>query len=155
MNLARNTIGSLSEELRQDLVNRGELSDLALTRPHWDPQAKLKFRAFTALEQFPDRYSNPEETGVPLLDRRFKKDGSPNFHNIAFVDISAQMLRDDLYVIRNYPREYLERVKLAFFVFRQPASNSSAGRGTKLDRYHVLHATFVHGCLVRRMENNR
>jgi hypothetical protein len=58
------------------------------------------------------------------VDAPFKSNGEPNFNHRDYADISRQMLRGDLYLIRSYPARYLQRTVTAFLLYIQPGPNS-------------------------------
>ena len=109
MNLSRVVLDRMDPVERAALVEDGVLSGWA---------AVGGFRPLTA-------YTPPPQSapaGVPLLDRPWKADGSINFHHRAYVDISAQLARDSLGVIRERPAVYVRSVWENLSQTLQPAS---------------------------------
>jgi len=91
----------------------------------WTARGTLSSWAYTGGFQELSKYKPPpvvRPTGVPLLDRPFKADGSVNLHHRAYVDISAQLARDSLAVIRERPSIYLRSVWQNLWQTLHPAS---------------------------------
>jgi hypothetical protein len=66
-----------------------------------------------------------ERAGIhPAVDAPYKINGEPNFNHRDYARISQELLRGDLYLIRNYPERYLQRVLTSFLLFLQPGPNS-------------------------------
>ena len=98
MNLSRAVLDRMDEEDWAAWTERGTLSSWAFTGGF---QELSKYQPLPVVSP----------TGVPLLDRPLKADGSVNLHHLAYVDISAQLARDSLTVIRGQPAIYLASVR--------------------------------------------
>jgi hypothetical protein len=97
MNLSRVALDRMAPADRAARIAAGTLSPWAATGG---------FRPLSAYVPAP----RVPVTGVPLLDRPVKEDGSNNFHHRAYVEISAQLARDSLAVIRADPLTYARAV---------------------------------------------
>jgi hypothetical protein len=60
----------------------------------------------------------------PALDAPYKSNGEPNFNHRDYIEVSDGMLEGNLYLIRNYPGRYLQRVGTALLLYLQPGPNS-------------------------------
>jgi len=109
MNLSRVVLDRMDADERADWVARGVLSPWAATG---------------AFKPLPDYVPAPPatRTGVALLDRPFKADGSVNFHHQAYLRISDQLRQDSLAVIRQRPGVYLSSVGQNLMRTLHPAS---------------------------------
>jgi len=97
MNLSRVVLDRMDEQQRATWVEQGKLSRWATTGG---------FQYLWEYEPSP----RVDATVVPLLDRTYKADGSVNLHHRAYLEISDQLLRDSIVVIRERPSVYLRSV---------------------------------------------
>lgn len=111
ISLAKVSTMQLPQAERERMVQMGELSRLALVKPFGGPDAYPRFT------------ENAPVTGVPVLDRRRKADGSINFNYIAYIAIAQQYKRDALTVIKSRPGVYLHTMANAWREFFRPSSD--------------------------------
>ena len=96
MNLARVTMPLIwSENIRHEVL-AGELSGFALIQP------------FEPLDKYPMEKSPP--TGIPVLDTRAKGNGTCNYNNILYINISQHYLKDAIYSLIHHPGAYLHEM---------------------------------------------
>jgi hypothetical protein len=99
MNLSRAVLDRMAWEDLTAMVDSGAVSPWAMTG------------AFQTLPNYwPTPATATTTTGIPLLDRPLKADGSINLHHRAYVEISAQLGRDSWTVIRTHPAVYARSV---------------------------------------------
>jgi hypothetical protein len=109
MNLSRTVLDRTEWDTLTALVDEGALSPWALTG------------GFQPLgDYWPPPPAAP--TGIPLLDRPTKADGSVNLHHAAYLDVSDQLARDSLTVIARHPGVYLASVAQNLGQTLHPAS---------------------------------
>jgi hypothetical protein len=121
MNLSRVVLDRMDERELAAGVRSGRLSPWARTG------------GFVDLYQYDPLPAVPA-TGVPLLDRAYKADGSINFHHRAYIEISDQLARDSREVILADPGVYLRSVGQNLRQSLMPASTYAplAGARTQL-----------------------
>lgn len=129
MYLARATIDSLPKDLRRRWIDEGELSAFSGVGP------------FEELAKYDGVLRMPPATGIPLLDRPLKSDGSINFEHVAYLTISRELERDALTVIRRSPHTYLASVRTNWQTSFQPAS-SYKPLASNLARIHGYASTW-------------
>lgn len=112
MNVSRITTFAVPEEERRLLVERGELSELALMPPFQD------------LDVYPARYRQAEPSGVPALDAPIKSNGWVNLNHAGYIPLSRAYLEDARRVVLERPGDYLAAVRFAFLIFFSPPSAS-------------------------------
>jgi hypothetical protein len=136
MSLVKHTVHQLPLAEREQLVEQGALSPLALRNTTFDPPDML-----------PAYFSQQPATGIAALDQRTRSTGHPNFHHLAYVAVSRQALHDALYVIEHHPRLYLRSVGEAFLMFLRPASDYPYLRPNRdaIERWASGYARFVAG----------
>jgi hypothetical protein len=93
------TVDQLPESERERLVRSGELSRVSQVRPR-----------MVRLEDYESILGPFEDTGIALLDLRFKASGMPNYHHAGWDAVGALQYHDAMYVLRHYPRLYLRAV---------------------------------------------
>ncbi|MCP4366888.1 MAG: hypothetical protein GY797_02055, partial [Deltaproteobacteria bacterium] len=108
MSLSKLTVAQIPRETRTKMIQRGELSQLAL------------LPSFSGLSVFKDVVTTPDKTGIPVLDREVKSSGASNYNNLAYIHISEQYLHDALYIIQHYPEVYFGALRKSFFRFFSP-----------------------------------
>lgn len=135
MSLAKHTLYRMSETDREALLDRGVLSPLARIRP------------FSPLDAYPARYTDIEIPPVPVLELREKASGKPNYNHLAYVAISRQYLRDALAAIGQRPDVYARHVRLAFWLFAQPASQYMflSGNRSRIAEWEAIYDRWVLG----------
>ncbi len=109
MNLDKITVLAAPPQQIRNLIVHKELTPLASVRPFRDPTAYVP------------HFTSFHKTGVPALDERLKRDGSPNFNNLIYVGVSADYLRNDLHYIELAPLRYAKNVVRASEIFLEPA----------------------------------
>jgi hypothetical protein len=93
----------------EPLVERGVVSPLALVSRYDD------VALFFAIE-------NDPPSGIPVLDRPRKSDGSYNYNYRPLIAVNEQYARDSLAVIRQYPAGYVIGAIVANRLFFSPSS---------------------------------
>jgi hypothetical protein len=93
----------------QPLVEQGIVSPLALVSRYED--VELLFSA-----------GNEPPSGIPVLDRPRKSDGSYNYNYRPLIDLNQQYARDSTAVIKRYPAGYAIGVIVANRLFFSPSS---------------------------------
>jgi hypothetical protein len=99
MSLARVVLDRTPTAQRAAWIAQGELSAFASAS------------GFKPLAHYPLDPSWLAPTGVPLLDRPYKRDGAPNFHHRAYLAVSRALFRDATRVARREPAIYLASVR--------------------------------------------
>lgn len=112
LSMVKLTVHALPHPVREQLVARGSLSPLALRDTTYDPPEALA-----------PYFARTPRTGIPVLDQPKKSTDHTNYSHLAYVAVSADALRDSLYVVRHYPGVYLRSVGEAFVMFMRPASD--------------------------------
>ena len=105
MNLARTTTTPADPRTLQHLVRQGTLTPLALRQP------------FLPLAD----YGITETSGSAALHQPTKSDGTPNFNDRAYINLSRRFLSDDLGFIATRPSDYLHRVAQSESIWLVPA----------------------------------
>lgn len=111
MSLSKLTTMRIAEPQRQAMVEAGLLSPVSLQQP------------FSRLERYPGFVAATQPTGIPVLDRKSKSNGPPNFNHLAYAAISRQYRDDALRVIRMQPAVYLQSMATAYLIFFKPSSD--------------------------------
>ncbi len=101
MNLNATTVALGPTSTVHRLVDQGRLSRLTEVAP------------FSAVSSYEPRFVHVEPTGIPALDERTKSDGTPNYNNLVYLEVSRRYLNDDLAYITNDPLHYLGNVSVA------------------------------------------
>jgi hypothetical protein len=113
MNLWKSTTAALDQEgLREELIAGGQLSELS------------RHYSFLPLEKYPEEYwraSHESCSASPVLCEVNKSRGGTNFNHISYIEISEELLKDDLFAIKRYPRLVLRRVALGISQYLSPA----------------------------------
>jgi hypothetical protein len=112
--LGLSNIGTLTATRAElaPLVDEGIVSPLALVSRYED--LSLLFSE-----------SNDPPSGIPVLDRRQKSTGHPNFNFLPLVEINEQYARDSIAVIRRYPSSYVIALLISNRLFFSPSSLNS------------------------------
>jgi hypothetical protein len=101
MNFVQTTVGILSPEELEQMIDAGQLSRFPLVG------------VFRPLERYGDLIEPEEPTGIPVLDRWHKSGGYINANNLAYIQVSDAFFRDDLSVIRHHPEAFLHGIARA------------------------------------------
>ncbi len=135
MNLAKMTNAMLTQQERRRLYEENVISDLSLVPP------------FSDLEHYDRFITMPESTGIPVLDQRLKPSGVPNYNNIAYIEISRQLLADNLAILRTRPSAYLRGLADSYLNFFLPSDAYMflASNREKILRLVMLWSTLVNG----------
>ena len=107
LNLSRITVHQLDNKIKQKLIESKLISEITILPP---------FTQYLNLNSTALKYFN-DKTGVAVLDQTIKSSNRTNFNNTGYLKISKQVLKDDLYVIKNYPETYLEGIAKAFTLY--------------------------------------
>jgi hypothetical protein len=110
MNLAQITIDQATPKQLNELVKNGTLTPISLIVPFMSPPAA-----------YGHSLSNHGSTGVAVLDRVKKSDGSINLNDVNFVAISNQYLANDIRFIKADPGAYARSVGKAITTFMLPS----------------------------------
>ena len=113
MSFSKLTTFKLPEEERISLVQRGELSELALLAP---------FKSLWYYRQHIDTPTFPK-TDIPVLDLEFFPNEGNNWNNLSYYSISRQYLKDALYVLKKYPSVYFGSFNRSLTIYFFPASD--------------------------------
>jgi hypothetical protein len=111
MNLWKSATWNVNSRERAELIAEGVLSPLA------------EVKAFRPLADYAEFLPPADETGVPALDRELKSEGTPNFNNIRYVEISRQNRLDAWVLFKRYPLRRCSAVLHAFCLYFVPASD--------------------------------
>ncbi len=76
---------------------------------------------FSPLSAYGRSLTSHPPTGVLVLDRRDKANGSPNFNNINYIEISSRYLHNDIAYIEARPGAYASNVGRAMVFFFVPS----------------------------------
>ena len=144
MSFSKMTTFALSEDERKLLVDQGKISKLALIDPFGD------------LSEYENFLPIVSKTNIPILDQQIKSTGSRNFHNIAYIDISKQYLKDALYILVSRPKIYLKALIFSWARCFTPPSEYGAFTSNRnhikgLDR---LYNTVFYGQILSRVDPN-
>jgi hypothetical protein len=113
MNLARMTVGELSQERRDALVASGRLSEVSRVVPFSPPEAYPK-----ELFVVPPRFGH-----VPALSQLEKGRSATNFNHHGYLEVSERYQADALRLMREEPGLYLAAVRDAWGIYlRSPSS---------------------------------
>lgn len=127
MNLAHITMGTLSQEEKEGLVQKGVLSQVSLMGPFL-PQSQCE-------KIFPVK-----ETGIKVLDQ----DG---MNSICYIPASKQLLKDSVNLILYQPMAYIKSVIIAYYIYFLPSSNYSfiALNRLQIDSFNRIFNTVMYG----------
>lgn len=114
----------LGMSLAKMLTMRLSDQDLAAFAAGPPPAPILGIRPFRELPAYAALVPQPELTGVPVLDQPFKSTGAPNFHHLAYLDLSRQYLGAVAERVRSRPTIYARAVAFAFGFYFAPAHDS-------------------------------
>lgn len=112
MNISKVTTFAIPENERKAMIERGQLSNLALIYPF-----------SVSADAFPTYLTQVKPSGVPILDQVLKSSGFTNFNNLAFIDIAHQYQHDALASLTSHPLDYLKNVVKAVFIYFRPSDD--------------------------------
>lgn len=137
MNLSRITVNELPEQERIKLVQAGKLSEIALLPPF--PDAKYLFESKSIKSE--------NSTHIDVLDRMFKNSGHTNYNNQVYIKASHLAMKDDIYVIINYPAVYTSGIFKSFkLYFDSPTKfNLLEQNVAKIKTYNRFFNSFIYG----------
>ena len=120
MNFTHMTIDRISQQEKEDLVQKGILSRLSL------------IGAF----QSPSEYKNiypMKETGIAVLDQE-------SMNSLVYIPASKQLFEDDKNLILAEPKVYLKSIMISYYIYFLPSSNYSfiAQNRQKIELYNRL-----------------
>ncbi len=113
MSFFKMTTYILPEEKRVELVGKGKVSELAVLPSY---RGLWYYRARTEIPSF-------EETGIPILDLEHYKTGGLNYNNLSYISISAQYMKDAVYVLCHYPSTFVKGLLSSFKIYFYPSSD--------------------------------
>jgi hypothetical protein len=94
MSFSRITIQSLGDRARKAFAQDGVVSPLA------------RLDSFGPLSRYSAFVKPGPPTGVPVLDQQTKRNGRPNLHHAAYVELSRLYWRDSVALVKARPRIY-------------------------------------------------
>ena len=62
------------------------------------------------------------KTGIPVLDRRKRKNGEPNYNHYGFIEVSKLRMQDDRVVMRERPSDYAHTVREGYVDYFRPTT---------------------------------
>lgn len=62
------------------------------------------------------------KTGIPVLDRKRRANGEPNYNHYGFIEVSKLRMQDDRYVMRERPRDYARTVLEGYVDYFRPTT---------------------------------
>jgi hypothetical protein len=136
MNLATMTHTNLPDDTRQALRQAGEVSDLVAVDP------------FQKLSNYPAAFHSSALSGVPVLDRETRFDGSPNFNHRDFIGLSKQYGQDAAAVAKAQPAHYAKSVmrNVVTFLFRSAADYPLiTGNVERMKRWDIAYSVLALG----------
>ena len=98
MNFAEITLAAAPPGVVNRLVARGTLTPIAKVVP------------FAPVSAYVPRFAPAPHTGIPALDDPTKSDGTANYNDLVYVQVSKLYLNDDLAFIRAEPGMYADTV---------------------------------------------
>lgn len=113
MSFFKMTTYILPEEKRLELVGKGKVSELAVLPSY---RGLWYYRARTEIPSF-------EQTGIPILDLEHYKTGGLNYNNLSYISISAQYMKDAVYVLCHYPSTFVKGLLSSFKIYFYPSSD--------------------------------
>ena len=124
------------------LIDRDEISPIALIRPFRIPDEYRQYANFDTL------------TGIPALDKKYKSTGYANFNHIGYISVSKQYYSAARHLIWKYPNYYLLSVAKAFYTYLRPCSDSiiikDHNRRT-LSQWVNFYQDYMHGDVLKRI----
>ena len=112
MNFSVMTVRAVPIETRMRLVTEGKLTPLAL------------IPRFSEAGAYPPEYLTVHGFAtVPALRRLYRESGYTNYNSLAYLRLSQDYLRDDLYVLRRLPQYYLIGLVNAWLSYFQSSTD--------------------------------
>lgn len=102
---------NIPEEVREEWVKAGLVSEFALVPPYRSPEVYLK--------HFPDT----RITGIPLLDDIDISNGYRNQHHLSYVYADERYLKDSVRILLHAPRYYLGNLPYSLYIYLHSASD--------------------------------
>ena len=126
-------------------------------RNQWVRAGKLhavsRFSPFSGAAKYAHAVDLTAVTGIPVLDRISKADGTPNYNHKALIEVGRMLLRDDRSYIAARPWDYLRLVLHGRYEYLSPTTRwhpkdpgGSPHREVRaiLGRYEDLYNTALH-----------
>lgn len=137
MNLSKITVQQIDKELKLKLLNEKKLSEASSIIP---------FTQYENLDSVGLSYFR-EKTGIEVLDQTMKQGGRTNFNNYGYIKISEDMLKDDFFVITNYPFSYLKGISKAFSLYFDSPTKYKllTANVNKYETYNKIFNAFIYG----------
>jgi hypothetical protein len=110
MNLTKMTFTIPTEKI-EPLIEKGEISNIAIIKPFRDPEAYQIYAPFDTV------------TGIPVLDKKYKSTGAVNFNHIGYVTVSRKYFAAATHLIKKFPKYYGLSVIKAFYTYLRPSSS--------------------------------
>jgi hypothetical protein len=120
LNLFKTVTIRIPGEVREQWVDDGIVSELALVPPYRSPDVYLEY--------FPDTPT----TGIPLLDDINMSGGYRNQHHLSYVYAGERYLKDAVRMIFHAPGYYLRTIPYSFYVYLHSASDYEPVYGIRL-----------------------
>jgi hypothetical protein len=111
INISAMTTHQLTDEEARDFISRGLISPVSRIEPG------------VPVAQYLPYVQMPPPTGIPVLDEEASASGVTNFNNRVFFQIQRYYLKDELWILRNYPVAYVRSLKRAWFSYFLPADD--------------------------------
>jgi hypothetical protein len=134
LNLNKTVTNRIPGEVREEWIEEGIVSELALVPPYRSPEVYLEY--------FPET----EKTGIPLLDAYEESDGYRNQHHLSYVYAGERYLKDSIRMIIHAPHYYLETIPYSLYIFFHSASDYEHLRSRKsIDKLDTLWNRLFYG----------
>jgi len=138
MNLSRITVHQMEPNQKENLIENKNLSELTSIAPF----TQYKDMDSVFVERYFGNYS-----GIIVLDKPEKKNGRTNYNHSAYLNISAQLLKDDLFIITHYPQVYIKGILKAFTLYFDSPTKYKliSANAFKIKAYNKFFDVFVYG----------
>lgn len=137
INFARITLKNLDQDFKEKLVSENKISKASL------------FNGFPNERVFPNLEAlyDVKKTGIRVLDEKYKSNGKLNYNNRIFILLSNDLIKDDFFVVKNFPEVYLMGIKEAFLLyFHSPTKYPWIEFNTnKIFIYNKFFDSFIYG----------
>ena len=111
LNVFKIVTNQIPEDVRENWIEDGIVSELALVPPYRSPEVYLKY--------FPET----PVTGIPLLDDYEESDGFRNQHHLSYVYAGERYLKDAVRMVIYAPRYYFNVLPYSVYIFFHSASD--------------------------------
>lgn len=138
MNLSRITAHQMVQNQKEVLIKKGDLSQLSSIAP---------FTHYKDMDsKFVEKYFS-NHSGIGVLDKLEKINGRTNYNNAGYIAISNQLLKDDLFIIKNYPQVYLAGILKAFTLYFDSPTKYKliSANAYKIKTYNKIYNAFIYG----------